>query len=56
MKSLYKQIEDLGYEIVGDIDHGECFCEKDMFYEFIGKLEQLKHLSFQNFKENQECE
>lgn len=54
MRTLNKQIEDLANEITGEIEHGECFYEKNMFYEFIGKLEQLKHLSFQNFKEKQE--
>jgi hypothetical protein len=52
MKSLRKQIEDLDYYITGEIDHGECFYEQDDFYEFIGKLEQLKHLAFKYYEEN----
>lgn len=52
MKSLWKQVQDLTFEIAGEVDHGECFYDEDMLYQFVHKLDKLKSLSFDYYKEN----
>lgn len=50
-KSLRSQIQSLGYQIIGDIDHGECFHEKDMLDEFIANLDKMKELALAEHEE-----
>jgi hypothetical protein len=54
MESLRYQVRDLASEIVDDIHHGECFYEKEMFNDFISKLERMKELGLAYYRENQE--
>jgi hypothetical protein len=54
MKSLWKQVQDLTFEIAGEVDHGECFYDLNMLKQFHVKLEILKHLSLEYYKENQD--
>jgi hypothetical protein len=49
---LRQQIIDLGYEISGDIDHAECFYEKDMLEEFCSNLDKMKNLAREYFVSN----
>lgn len=51
-KSLSQQIDDLGYEIAGDIDHGECFYEEDMLNDFIENLDKMKKLAKKFYQQN----
>jgi hypothetical protein len=53
MKSFRQQMADLSYEIDGDIDHGECFYEKEMLDDFIKNLDKMKELAYAYFKENE---
>ncbi|MGD6876935.1 hypothetical protein [Bacillus infantis] len=49
---LRKQITNLGYEIAGDIDHGECFYEKEMLDDFIANLDKLKNAAREYYISN----
>lgn len=53
---LRREIIELGEEIVGDIDHAECFYEKDMLDEFLANLEKMKRLAIDYYYSNQEEE
>lgn len=54
MRSLRKQIENLQFEIDGDIHHGECFYEQEMLDSLLDNLNKMKHLAVALYKENQE--
>jgi hypothetical protein len=49
---LRQQIIDLGYEITGDIDHAECFYDKEMLDEFCSNLDKMKNLAREYFISN----
>lgn len=56
MKSLWKQVQDLTFEIAAEVDHGECFYETADNEKFNGKLDRLKELSKKLLEENQNDE
>jgi hypothetical protein len=45
MKSLYKQIQDLTFQIASEVDHGECFYDAEMLTDFMDSLTTLRDLS-----------
>jgi hypothetical protein len=49
---LRKKIIDLGYGIAGEIDHGECFYEKNMLEAFCASLDEMKNLAREYFVSN----
>lgn len=51
-KSLWKQVQDLTFEIAGEVDHGECFYEEEMLEDFQKKLDMLKSLSRELYLKN----
>ena len=51
---LRKKIITLGYEITGDIDHGECFYEREMLIDFCSNLDKLKNLAHEYYISNKE--
>lgn len=53
---LKREIENLGNEIVSDIDHGECFYDKGMLDDFIKTLDKLKELSVAYYNSNRDEE
>ena len=53
MKNLKKRIEDLLYEIDGDVHHGECFYDKEMLDSLLDNLNTMKSLAVLLYKENQ---
>lgn len=48
------ELQNLYYEISADIEHGECFYDKEMFTSFIKNLDNMKKAAIQYFNENQE--
>lgn len=53
---LRREIHDLTDEIAGDVHHGECFYEKDMFDDFIKTLDKLKDAAQKYYESNKEDE
>jgi hypothetical protein len=51
---LRKRIINLGYEIAGDIDHGECFYDFNMLRDFHVNLDKMKHLSLEYYSSNRD--
>lgn len=51
--SLKGELQDLYYAISADIEHGECFYDKDMFDDFIKNLDKMKETAYWCFYENQ---
>lgn len=51
---LRKTIIDLGYEISGDLDHGECFYDKGMLDQFLQNLDILKTTAIAYYNANKE--
>lgn len=47
-------IEDLACQLSGDVDHGECFYEKDMLDEFLSNLETMRNLALKLYVQNRE--
>lgn len=43
--SLRREVIELGEEIIGEIEHAECFYEPEMLHEFHAKLDKLKEVS-----------
>ncbi|MGG3547258.1 hypothetical protein ACT7CS_22190 [Bacillus pacificus] len=51
---LRRKIMDLCYSISGDIDHGECFYDKDMLNVFCKDLDRMKELALEYYNSNKE--
>ncbi|MCM3735581.1 hypothetical protein M3215_07050 [Bacillus cytotoxicus] len=49
---LRQKIIELGYEISGDIDHGECFYELEMLNDFCESLDRMKELALEYWESN----
>ncbi|WP_319618421.1 hypothetical protein [Bacillus cereus group sp. BfR-BA-01700] len=49
---LRGKIIDLGCEISGDIDHGECFYDEDMLKDFCKSLDRMKELASDYYDSN----
>lgn len=47
------QLQNLYYFISADIEHGECFYDKEMFDVFCKHLDKMKEVAKQYFDENQ---
>lgn len=50
---LRKAILDLSYEINSDIEHAECFYEKEMLEDFCSNLDKMKNFAREYFISNQ---
>lgn len=53
---LRSEIIELGQELARDIDHAECFYEKDLLDEFCANLEKMRRLAVDYYYSNQEEE
>lgn len=51
--SLREDVDNLWVSIDGDIEHGECFYDKDMLNDFLKDLDKLKKIAIEYFEENQ---
>ncbi len=51
---LRKKLHDLWAGIDGDIDHGECFYDFEMFKEFCERLDELKETALYYYESNRE--
>ena len=49
---LRGEVQDLTDVIAGDVNHGECFYEKDMFDDFINNLDKMKDLAQKYYESN----
>jgi hypothetical protein len=49
-----RELEDLVCQLSGDVDHGECFYEKDMLDEFLSNLETVRNLALKLYVQNRE--
>lgn len=56
MPDLRQQVNTLISEINGDIQHGECFYEKNMLDSLIEKLDKIKYLATKHYVKNQEAD
>jgi hypothetical protein len=46
-------LHSLYYDIAADIEHGECFYDKEMFDSFIRSLDRMKKVAIEYFNDNQ---
>ena len=51
---LRQKIYSLTDEILGEVDHGECFYDREMLNDFLDKLDDMKILACRYYDSNRE--
>jgi hypothetical protein len=51
---LRSEIRELAYSIDGDVEHGECFYDKEMLADFCKSLDRMKELALEYYISNKD--